>query len=59
MLAISFHSLEDRIVKQKFAALSREGHGRLLTKKPIVPSTDEVFRNPRARSAKLRAIEKI
>ncbi|HEY4507916.1 MAG TPA: 16S rRNA (cytosine(1402)-N(4))-methyltransferase RsmH [Candidatus Paceibacterota bacterium] len=59
MLAISFHSLEDRIVKQKFAALSREGHGRLLTKKPIVPSTDEVSRNPRARSAKLRGIQKI
>ena len=56
---ISFHSLEDRIVKQRFAAWEKKGEGRRLTKKPLIPQPEEVARNPRARSAKLRAIEKI
>jgi 16S rRNA (cytosine1402-N4)-methyltransferase len=53
---VTFHSLEDRIVKHTFRAL--EGV-RVMTRRPIVPSETEVSRNPRARSAKLRAIERI
>ncbi len=56
---ISFHSLEDRIVKQTFQQLLVEGKGRLITEKPIVPSEKEVEANRRSRSAKLRIIEKI
>jgi len=57
---ITFHSLEDRIVKHTFRALEREERlVQVLTKKPIVPGGDEVQRNPRARSAKLRAAEKV
>lgn len=55
---ISFHSLEDRLVKRAFAEGARSGLWRLLTKKPVVPSGDEMARNPRARSAKLRAVER-
>jgi 16S rRNA (cytosine1402-N4)-methyltransferase len=58
LVVISFHSLEDRIVKQTFRALARGAALRLLTKRPLVPSDEEVARNPRARSAKLRAIER-
>jgi 16S rRNA (cytosine1402-N4)-methyltransferase len=56
--AISFHSLEDRIVKNM---LKKEVKGslKIITKKPIRPSTEEVYLNPRARSAKLRAAEKL
>ena len=54
---ISFHSLEDRRVKQSFAALSRDGRATLLTKKPITPTDAETQSNPRSRSAKLRGIE--
>lgn len=54
---ISFHSLEDRPVKQTFAALAQTGQATLLTNKPIAPSQAERNRNPRSRSAKLRAIE--
>jgi 16S rRNA (cytosine1402-N4)-methyltransferase len=57
-VVISFHSLEDRIVKQTFRALAQGAALRLLTKRPLVPSEGEVARNPRARSAKLRAIER-
>ncbi|HEY7445598.1 MAG TPA: 16S rRNA (cytosine(1402)-N(4))-methyltransferase RsmH [Vicinamibacterales bacterium] len=58
---IAFHSLEDRIVKHTFRSLERGGDvsARVLTKKPIVPTEDEIARNPRARSAKLRAIERV
>ncbi len=56
--AISFHSLEDRIVKQYFRTLAAEEQATLITKKPIVPSESEVKRNPRSRSAKLRIIQK-
>ncbi len=55
---ISFHSLEDRIVKHYFRELAAEGSFRIITKKPTIPSDDEVRTNPRARSAKLRIIEK-
>jgi 16S rRNA (cytosine1402-N4)-methyltransferase len=54
--AISFHSLEDRLVKQTFRDDARF---RPLTKKPILPSRQEVVRNPRARSAKLRVAERV
>jgi 16S rRNA (cytosine1402-N4)-methyltransferase len=55
---ISFHSIEDRIVKQTFVQLEKEGQGIRLTKKPIAPSIDEIQNNPRSRSAKLRVLEK-
>ena len=72
-VVISFHSLEDRIVKQAFrksagrcvcfqpgelCTCPRVENARILTRKPLVPSDPEVERNPRARSAKLRAVEK-
>lgn len=70
IVVISFHSLEDRIVKRTFQELAspcicggeddcRCGRGRLriLTKKPLVPTSQEIEKNPRARSAKLRAAE--
>ena len=56
---LSFHSLEDRRVKQAFAALAKAGRAKLLTKKPITPSDEERFENPRSRSAKLRGIEMV
>jgi 16S rRNA (cytosine1402-N4)-methyltransferase len=56
---ISFHSLEDRIVKRYFKELSETGLARSLTKKPITAGKAEISANPRSRSAKLRAIEKI
>ena len=51
---ITFHSIEDRIVKGMFRDAAHAGKGSLVTKKPIVPSAEETARNPRARSAKLR-----
>ena len=56
---IAYHSLEDRIVKNTFRDLSRERVLRILTKKPIAPVREEVLKNPAARSAKLRGVEKI
>lgn len=58
LCVISFHSLEDRIVKNIFKEAQKEGAIRILTKKPVCPSRDEIMINPRARSAKLRAVEK-
>ncbi|MFC2074688.1 16S rRNA (cytosine(1402)-N(4))-methyltransferase RsmH [Bdellovibrionota bacterium] len=55
---ISFHSLEDRIVKHQFRQWSSEKIGRIITKKPIMASEDEISRNSRSRSAKLRIFEK-
>jgi 16S rRNA (cytosine1402-N4)-methyltransferase len=59
LVIISFHSLEDRIVKDALREGSKHGHYKLLTKKPVTASEEEVDRNARARSAKLRAAEKI
>jgi 16S rRNA (cytosine1402-N4)-methyltransferase len=59
VLMISFHSLEDRMVKQAFAAWRHERRASVLTRKVVRPSADEVRTNPRARSAKLRAAEKL
>ncbi len=56
---ISFHSLEDRVVKEQFRNYSREGILRLVVKKPLVPSRAEILTNRRSRSAKLRVAEKI
>lgn len=56
---ISFHSLEDRLVKNFFREQKKAGMLEILTKKPIVPSPAEVQNNPRSRSAKLRAATKI
>jgi len=59
LAVISFHSLEDRIVKKYFKDQAKEGNIKILTKKPIKPTAEETKRNPRARSAKLRVCEKI
>lgn len=74
MSVITFHSLEDRIVKNRFkefctgcicppefpvCVCGRQPRGRLVTKKPVTPSAEELAENPRSRSAKLRVIEKI
>ena len=56
---ISFHSLEDRIVKHTFKNYSKDGALKLITKKPIIPTEEEIFNNSRSRSAKLRIAEKI
>jgi 16S rRNA (cytosine1402-N4)-methyltransferase len=55
---IAFHSLEDRVVKHTFRRLAAGGAVRLLTKRPLVPAAAEITRNVRARSARLRAVEK-
>jgi 16S rRNA (cytosine1402-N4)-methyltransferase len=54
---ISFHSLEDRIVKRSFHQMELEGLGTRITKKPIISTQEEIQSNPRARSAKLRVFE--
>lgn len=59
MSVISFHSLEDRIVKKFYKGLEKEGKARLINKKPILASNEELKNNPRSRSAKLRILEKI
>jgi 16S rRNA (cytosine1402-N4)-methyltransferase len=60
LVVITFHSLEDRIVKHTLRALhQRDGLVQVLTKKPMVAGDDELARNPRARSAKLRAAERM
>lgn len=56
---ISFHSLEDRIVKNQFAKWVEGGAGKLLIKKPVIPGREEIEKNKRSRSAKLRIIEKL
>ncbi|MFZ3011847.1 MAG: 16S rRNA (cytosine(1402)-N(4))-methyltransferase RsmH [Minisyncoccia bacterium] len=58
MSTISFHSLEDRIVKKFYRMLEKEGKAILINKKPILESKEELNKNPRARSAKLRILEK-
>ncbi|HVO61389.1 MAG TPA: 16S rRNA (cytosine(1402)-N(4))-methyltransferase RsmH [Terriglobales bacterium] len=59
LVIISFHSLEDRIVKDSLRDGVKHGYYQLLTKKPVTATEEEVDRNPRSRSAKLRAAEKI
>ncbi len=58
LVILAFHSLEDRLVKRAFQGWQREGTARLLTRKVVRPSEEELRQNPRARSAKLRAAEK-
>jgi 16S rRNA (cytosine1402-N4)-methyltransferase len=61
LVVITFHSLEDRIVKHTLRGLAQQEDApiRILTKKPVLPQPDEIDRNPRARSAKLRAAERV
>ena len=59
LVIISFHSLEDRIVKDAFREGLTLGHYKVLTKKPVTASDEEIDRNPRSRSAKLRAAERV
>jgi 16S rRNA (cytosine1402-N4)-methyltransferase len=59
LVIISFHSLEDRQVKDAFRAGASKGIYKLLTRKPVTAGAAEIDRNPRARTAKLRAAEKV
>ena len=58
LVVISFHSLEDRIAKDSLREGAHEGIWEILTKKPVIAGEEELDRNPRARSAKLRAAER-
>ncbi|HSW98052.1 MAG TPA: 16S rRNA (cytosine(1402)-N(4))-methyltransferase RsmH [Candidatus Saccharimonadales bacterium] len=58
LVVISFHSLEDRIVKNVFLEFSEKNQGQIITKKPIIPSYEEIETNKRSRSAKMRIFEK-
>ena len=57
MVVISFMSIDDRKVKEKFKALGRDGRAVILTKHPLQPGDEEAAENPSSRSAKLRALE--
>jgi len=59
LVIISFHSLEDRIVKDALRDGVKQGHYELLTKKPVTAGEEEIDRNPRSRSAKMRAAERV
>ncbi len=59
LVVISFHSGEDALVKNFFRNMQKENLVKILTKKPVVPTREEIIKNPRARSAKLRCFEKI
>jgi 16S rRNA (cytosine1402-N4)-methyltransferase len=58
-VVLSYHSLEDRMVKQEFRRLASEGVLNVLTRKVLRPSDAEIAANPRARSAKMRVAEKL
>ena len=57
LAVVTFHSIEDRLVKNIFRDLAKKGKVEILTKKPVQPSQNEVYSNPRSRSAKLRALK--
>ncbi|MGA9506157.1 MAG: 16S rRNA (cytosine(1402)-N(4))-methyltransferase, partial [Terriglobales bacterium] len=59
LVVISFHSLEDRIVKDALRDGAKQGWCRMLTKKPVIATEEEVESNPRSRSAKMRAAERV
>jgi 16S rRNA (cytosine1402-N4)-methyltransferase len=59
LVVLSYHSIEDRLVKHAFQLLARQGRLEVLTKRVIQPSDEEIKRNPRARSAKMRVAQKI
>lgn len=59
LVIISFHSGEDREVKSFFRKMQRKGYAKVITKKPILPTKAEIAKNPRARSAKMRVLEKV
>ena len=59
LAVISFHSLEDRVVKWRFRGWAEAGRARILTRKPLTPPDEETRTNPRARSAKLRVVERL
>ncbi len=59
MIVISFHSLEDGMVKNAFRLMGQQEIGEIITKKPLIATSEEIRINPRSRSAKLRAIKKI
>jgi 16S rRNA (cytosine1402-N4)-methyltransferase len=59
IIVISFHSIEDRVVKHYFKSLSNEQKARIITKKPLTASDEERGNNPRSRSAKLRVLQKV
>ncbi|KKR81419.1 MAG: Ribosomal RNA small subunit methyltransferase H [Candidatus Daviesbacteria bacterium GW2011_GWA1_41_61] len=59
LVVISFHSLEDRIVKNFFKDENKKGSIKIITQKPLIPSEEEVKTNPRSRSGKLRVAEKL
>jgi 16S rRNA (cytosine1402-N4)-methyltransferase len=59
LVVIGFHSIEQRLIKEAFREGARQGVWRLLTKKPVTPGEEEMAANPRARSAGLRAAERL
>lgn len=58
LAVITFHSLEDRIVKHQFKEWEAQGLGKVITKKPVIPEEEEIVKNKRSRSAKLRVFER-
>ena len=58
IVVLSFHSIEDKIIKEKFTGWQKNGFGRVITKKPVFPTAEEISENPYARSAKMRVFEK-
>jgi 16S rRNA (cytosine1402-N4)-methyltransferase len=58
MILLAYHSLEDRMVKQRFRGLVQAGDFTAITRKALKPSPEEIAHNPRSRSARLRCIER-